>query len=138
MQCSIIKQNGERCEANSLRTSSLCFRHDPNTHSEALEASRMGGEHRLRYQKYGEEVSLKTTSDVKDFLNKVINEIWTGNAPLQLAGAMGFLCRIWTDIYEISALEDKVDDLSRRLEKANYEIELKNKGSGSYSQENRG
>lgn len=118
MKCSFILRNGMKCAANSLRNGNYCFRHDPSMQSEALEASRIGGQHRLTYQKYGEDISFETASDIREFLGGVLNLIWSGRGPYQLAGPLTYLTKAWLDAYQISKLEDQVNSLKERLDKA--------------------
>ena len=119
MQCQYIKQDGTQCKASHINGSTYCFRHDPENKEKGLMASKKGGENRRLQEVFGEPVTLQSAEDVTAFIGLVINSVWTGQTPVQVGTAMGFLTRCWLDAYDKSEIEKKLTDLESRLKKAN-------------------
>lgn len=90
MKCKLIK-NGQNCNANHTKGSKYCFRHDPKNKATALEVSRKGGKNRILKGSFGKKIKLNSADDVKSFLSQVINAVWTGDVPVKVGSAMGFL-----------------------------------------------
>ena len=117
-QCEFIKSDGNRCKARPIKGSGFCFRHNPDMVEEKLNASQRGGLNRRLQGVYGQEVTLKEPEDIKVFLGKVINAIWTGKAPAQLGSSMGFLARCWLDAHDSAEVDKRIIEIEKRLEKA--------------------
>ncbi len=101
MKCQFVKSNDETCRSNSINGSSYCFRHDPNNSEAQLLASRKGGQNRALQGVYGEEMSFSSPSDVRTFLGKVINGVWTGQVPVPVGTSMEFLAKWWLEAHSI-------------------------------------
>jgi len=110
-----VDGNGKGCQAYRTKDSLYCFRHNPLNKEIALMASRKGGENRKLQSSYGEEVNIQNPSEVKDFIAKVINSVWTGKVPVQVGTAMGFLTRCWLDAYETINIEKRITDIENIL-----------------------
>lgn len=117
-RCSFVKSDKSLCNAKPIKDSSLCFRHNPLFQEAQLVASSKGGQNRRLQGVYGQEITLSKPDDVKTFLGGVINAVWTGEAPVQVGSALGFLTRCWLDAYEASEVNNRLDELEKRLEKA--------------------
>lgn len=121
MKCKFIKENGSNCQGNSINGSQYCFTHDPNKTEERNLAVRKGGlaPKRLLLQNE-DEIELVSAADAKIFLGKVINCVWRGEIPATpIANTLGFLIRCFLDAHQASDFQDKLDDLEKRLERAN-------------------
>lgn len=121
MRCKHTKPDGTRCKAEALKDGEYCFRHspDPDTKQKALESSSLGGLNRRNYQKYGEEVTLDTTSDIKGLISQCINKIWTGEMSSQNpAGSIGYLARVLLEIQRADegVMGTKQDETQRRIQ----------------------
>ncbi|TSC90014.1 MAG: hypothetical protein G01um10145_445 [Microgenomates group bacterium Gr01-1014_5] len=117
--CLFIRTNGLPCKAKTLINGNLCFRHDPDKVSMALNASRKGGENRALQGVYGEPITLKNPDDVKRFLGQVINAVWSEGVPVQVGSSMGFLTRCWLDAYEASDVIKRLDEIEEKLDLIN-------------------
>jgi len=119
-KCVYVKPDGERCQANAIKTGRFCFSHDPDYKEEKTLVTRRGGLNRKLCEEYGEPIRLKGPKDIKELLGKVINGVWTGQIPAgQPANTLGFLCRCWLDAHEKLDIEKRV----KRLE-----VEFKRNG----------
>jgi len=116
-QCEFIKSDGNRCKARPIKGSGFCFRHNPDMVEEKLNASQRGGLNRRLQGVYGQEIVLKEAEDIKNFLGKVINAIWTGNAPTQLGSSVGFLARCWLDAHDAADTDKRINEIEKKLEK---------------------
>lgn len=116
--CAYIKTDGTNCQTYHTTNSLYCFRHNPDNKKKSLLASKKGGENRRLQAVFGSPVKIESAADVKIFLGLVINSVWTGQAPVPVGTAMGFLTRCWLDAYDKSEIEKKINDLEQRLQKA--------------------
>lgn len=118
MTCKALKWDKTPCEAQSLKNSSYCFRHDPKTKGAQLLASSKGGQNRRLQGQYGDPQILTSPRDIQDFISTVINSVWTGKIPVPVGTSLGFLSRCWLDAYEASDTQKKLDEFEERLSKA--------------------
>ncbi len=116
MQCVFIKKNKKQCKAHKMFDSTFCFRHNPKHVTKALEASKTGGENRSVSISFQEDITLKTTHDLQQFIGKVINGVWQGKIPTKVGSSIGFLTRCWLDAYEKAELETRVAELEKKIE----------------------
>lgn len=115
MQCRFIKKDNQQCKANGMKETIYCFRHSHLKAREALDASRLGGLNRNISISFNEEIELKTTSDIQQFLGKVINSVWQGKIPVKVGTSIGFLSRCWLDAYEKAEFEKRIEDLENKV-----------------------
>lgn len=122
MKCEAIKLNSERCNANSLRDGSFCFRHDNKQKNKARQASSNGGQSRRLYNRLGNHTRLETPKDIQNLMAKAINHLWTGRMPSNNpAGSLGYMAKIFLEAYEKSELEERVELLEKRLNRAEHD-----------------
>jgi len=99
-KCQFIKENGQKCEANAILDSDLCFSHNPELEEARMIAVKKGGLNRKLYDSYGEPLILENPSDIKRLLTDTINLVWQGKMPSNSpANTIGFLARCWIDIH---------------------------------------
>lgn len=112
----IIEKTGKWCKGPAVLESGFCFRHDPVQKEVALLASQKGGFNRgVSPLQLGEEVSINSPEEVKAFLSKVINAIWTGKASPAVGTTMGFLTRVWLDANDKSELQDRLKKVEEKI-----------------------
>ena len=114
-KCILKKEDGTKCKASAMKSSKFCFRHNPELEEERLQASRKGGLNRQLKGKYGRIIRLNKPEDVKKFLSKVINSVWTGQIPVKVGSAMGFLARCWLDVHKAVDTDERIKELERKL-----------------------
>ncbi len=117
MKCTYIKSDGSKCQANSMKDSSFCFRHNPDTEEERFLASQKGGK-----QATDNDVAvlpampIETSTDVKKLLIDTVNRVRTGELDIRRANTIGYLAGHLTKAIEVSDLEEKVRRLERALQ----------------------
>lgn len=115
-KCQHIKTDGTKCEAYITNSGIFCFWHDPASEIERKLASQRGGESKQAPEAYGQELNLQTPEDIRLFLGQLINNIWTGKAPMRIAGPLGFLARAWLNSYEVSKMNERLTAIEKKLE----------------------
>ena len=116
MECKKILSNNQQCRACAQHGKEYCFRHDPEAKEAGIMASSRGGQNRALQGVYGDPVTLDSPQDVKDFLAKVINAVWSKGVPVPVGGSMGFLSRCWLDAYDASDVNKRLDSIEKRLD----------------------
>jgi hypothetical protein len=117
MKCKANKLDGTRCRANSMNGSNYCFRHNKKVEGQAFQASSSGGKAKRQYHRLGEKMKLETPDDIKKLMAEAINSLWTGKMPASNpAGALGYLAKTFLEAYDKSDLEDRVEELEKRLD----------------------
>ena len=103
MKCKAKTINNLPCKAHALKSGDYCFRHDKTLKKQALKASASGGRAKRYFQSYGAELQINDPDDVRDLLVKTMNGVWTGKMPSSNpAGSIGYLARIYMDVYNRS------------------------------------
>lgn len=115
MKCQYIKSNKIKCQAFAQKDKNYCFRHDPVNNEDKLIASSKGGQNRALQGVYGAPVKIETPEDVKRFLSKVINAVWTESVPVPVGSSMGFLTRCWLDAFEASDVVKRLDEIEEKI-----------------------
>lgn len=115
MKCKNILSNNQLCRAFAQKKNDFCFRHDPKNKETKLVASIKGGQNRALQGVYGVPIKLKTPKDVKRFLGKVINAVWSKGVPVPVGSSMGFLTRCWLDAYEASDIAKRLDEIEKKI-----------------------
>lgn len=130
MKCTYIKPNGERCEAFAIKNSQYCFTHDPSKKEERTLAVKKGGLVKKRILLDNkEEVMLNDLKDAKEFLSRLINDVWKGKIPATpVANTLGFLVRCFIEVYEKSELEERIRKLEEEITRKNS-LDFENKSS---------
>lgn len=118
MKCKKILKNNKQCRAFARNNNKFCFRHDSTNNEAKLVASSKGGQNRALQGVYGAPIKLKTPEDVKRFLGKVINGVWSRGIPVPVGSSMGFLTRCWLDAYETSDIVKRLDEIEEKISNA--------------------
>lgn len=112
--CGFIKPNGERCQAQRLHGSDLCYFHSPLVVVERAEARRRGGLNRSPKSETGS-YTIRSPQDVLTILEDAINDaVALGNTATR-AKALGYLCQIILRGFEVTALDDRLKALEDRI-----------------------
>ncbi|MFA4995788.1 MAG: hypothetical protein WC536_01445 [Patescibacteria group bacterium] len=119
-KCSFIKKDGNKCRANAMHDSKLCFVHNPECETERQKAIVDGGKQTRKPRVSTEAITLEKIEDILPFLNKLINEVRRGDLTSKSANAIGYLINI-----AIDAL--KQTDIERRLKEIENAIKLREK-----------
>ena len=115
-KCSFIKPDRKPCNAFSIRESNYCFNHNPSTKEAKSLAVIKGGLNRRHYEAYSKPIKLETIKDAKTLLAEIVKGIWRGKIPAnEPANSLGFLIRCFIDACEKEALENKIEELEKRL-----------------------
>ena len=118
MKCTYIKSDGSKCQANSMKDSSFCFRHNPDTEEERFLASQRGGKQATSDNEPVKlaELKIENSTDVKKLLIDTVNRVRTGELDIRRANTIGYLAGHLTKAIEVSDLEEKVRRLERALQ----------------------
>ena len=113
--CEFLKANGERCHAQKLRGSSLCYFHSPEVIVERAEARRRGGLNRNSLG-MGETGSylIKSPKDVLIVLEDAVNDAMALPNTSEKAKAIGYLSQIILKGMEVTDLEARIKNLEER------------------------
>ncbi|TSC88651.1 MAG: hypothetical protein G01um10145_818 [Microgenomates group bacterium Gr01-1014_5] len=117
--CKQTLSNSNPCKAHTQRGKDYCFRHDPANNEAKMVASIKGGRNRALQGFYGSTIKLETPEDVKRFLGKVINAVWSEGVPVPVGSSMGFLTRCWLDAYDASNVVKRLDEIEEKISKTN-------------------
>jgi len=122
MQCKYIKQNGQRCRANSINGSEFCFFHSPEISAEKRkEASSRGGKKNThRVSTPLKPVSFNKTGDVSKVLAETINLVRSGQIEVNIAKCIGYLSGQLLKAMEVSELENRIEKLEEIVLKGGY------------------
>lgn len=115
-QCKHINsKSGEQCNAFALQ-SGYCFSHDPESKNDKARAVFKGGIARKKIKLGLSPVKIKTTDDVVNVLEEIINLVRGGDLPCSNpANTIGFLCSHILKAIELNKLERKVDIIEEIL-----------------------
>ena len=118
MKCIYIKEGSIQCKANAQSESSYCFTHDPTKKDERALAVMKGGlTPKKTLLNFKEEIVLDNAVDAKVLLSKIINGVWNGEIPATpIANTLGFLIRCFLDAHDKAEIENRLDELERKLE----------------------
>ncbi len=118
MECNFIKEDGTKCKSNAQFEKELCFRHDPDNISKALEASKRGGSNRALYLNHGK-AKLKSPDDIKSLIGTLINDTLQGSIPIGAGSPLVYMCKIWLDAHEAGDVERKLEKFEKLVERMN-------------------
>ena len=108
MNCKYTLSTATQCRAKSMKSTSFCFRHNPDMKARATQASHMGGSNRAANVAFSDNLQLTTTEDIDHLLAKVIQGVWKGEIPIKVAGTIGFLSRCWIEAHEKGNIEKRI------------------------------
>lgn len=63
-------------------------------------------------------MDINSPEDIKNFLAKVINGVWSQEVPIPVGTSMGFLSRCWLDAYEKTDMEVRLKKVEAKLLKS--------------------
>ena len=115
MKCIYVKDNGEKCNANSINNSEYCYFHDPDIPKEEKQlAQTRGGEARsLTLATPLPEMKLETPTDAVILVADTITRVRAGELDIRTANCLGFLTDKLLKAFEVARLNDKVDFIER-------------------------
>lgn len=116
MKCIYIKPDKLPCQANAMKDSKFCFRHNPDTEEQRFLASQKGGKQATDDVAVLPEMTIETSTDVKKLLIDTVNRVRTGELDIRRANTIGYLAGHLTKAIEVSDLEEKVRRLERALQ----------------------
>ena len=122
-KCQFIKTNNKRCNANAIKEDGYCFWHSEKTREQRGVAVMTGGKSPKRNYE-NEEVSLRSTNDVIELIEKTVNELRRNKTSTRIANAIGYLAGI-----SLKAIEQS--DLEKRLEVVEYALKIKRQDNRS-------
>jgi len=115
-ECTIIKENGQKCASPALKGDEYCFTHSnkPGIVEKRELAHREGG-HRSKLPRIDSEewIELKSINDVVLFLERTANEVRTGKIDRGRANTLGYLTNILLGALETRDLNARVEMLER-------------------------
>jgi hypothetical protein len=113
-----------------MRDAHFCFRHNPETLKEQLEASTRGGNHNRVLHLNLKPVSLRTPAAVLEVIEETVNLVRSGQMPTNAANTIGILSQYSMKVIgavdrateEAKTLDEKEDE---RLAEMSHEQKLK-------------
>jgi hypothetical protein len=115
-KCKYIFDDGERCNAYSLKEKDFCFSHDPGSKEQKALAVRAGGlSKQIKITGELEAIRVETPGDVIKLLGATICEVREGRLPTQIANTIGFLSGHLLRAFELSETEAKVEEVKAVL-----------------------
>lgn len=117
MQCNFIKEDGEKCNANTMKNSDFCFTHNPDTAEQKMEAVRKGGlsSKPRKDAEIIEPLDVKNIQDVIRLLEDTINRIRTNPMTHQKANCIGYLANVMVRALETSDLEERMEAIEEAI-----------------------
>jgi hypothetical protein len=116
-KCKYIKTNKEQCKANAIENDDYCFWHSEKAKDVRKVALQKGGESPKRNYE-NSPVTLKTTNDVLELLEKTVNELRQNKSSTRIANAIGYLSGIMLKAIEQNSFE-------KRLEVIEYALKIR-------------
>ena len=116
MQCKFIKQDGDQCEANSMR-GGFCYLHNPEISEEVKrEGQTKGGQARsMTLENPLPVMPANTPEDAILLIADTINRVRAGEMDIRTANCIGFLSDKLLKAFEVAKLNDKVEYIERIL-----------------------
>lgn len=108
MKCKHTKPDASPCNADAMISSDYCFRHNPDTVEQRREASAKGGRKNGKVYKKLPIISVKSTREVAELLEKVINELRSQQIELKSANSIGYLSGNLIKALEASDMESRL------------------------------
>ncbi|MFW9942946.1 MAG: hypothetical protein ACFFFT_18060 [Candidatus Thorarchaeota archaeon] len=117
MRCVFIKNNGDRCEANSIHGSKFCYWHAPEIDKEEKQIARRRGGYANRHiiKESLPEIRIKNIKDIVNLLEDTINGVRSGNLEINIANSLGYLSSQLIKALEISDLERRLEEIEKNI-----------------------
>jgi hypothetical protein len=112
-QCRYKKPDGQRCQANAIAGSRLCFFHDPDRAADRRRAQQTGGLRNKGVLLPAEtpDFELRKVRDVVALLGMTINQVRRGQIDPRISNAIGYLSVTLLKALEMGSLEARVSAL---------------------------
>lgn len=113
MQCKFIKEDKEQCKANAM-DNGYCYLHNPDIPEEEKQLARVrGGENNaVLVGELMEVTPVKTSRDVVDLMESVINKVKEGRLDIRVANTIGYLA----GVTQKAIREVEVEERLKRIE----------------------
>lgn len=117
MKCTKKKENGERCNANAMKSGKYCFLHNPEISKETKTAlAKQGGENRaVTVISPAEPIRLDTIKDAKYLIADTINNVRGGNLDIRIANCLGVLAGHLIKAIETESIETRLEQIELAL-----------------------
>jgi hypothetical protein len=109
-QCTEITREGDRCHAQALAGSSMCFFHDPASAQKRAEAAKRGGEKNRAtvLPSATPDFALNSAADASALVARTINQVLRGEIDPKIANAVGYLLTVHLKAYDADRLERRI------------------------------
>src|SRR5713226_9767837 len=109
-QCAEITRDGERCRAQALTGSLLCFFHDPASSQKRAAASRRGGAKNRAAVLPSEtpDFALNSAADASALVARTITQVLRGEIDPKIANAVGYLLTVHMKACDADKLERRI------------------------------
>jgi len=117
MLCEFLKQDGKQCQATAMKSSLMCFVHNPDTKDQHRAAVVKGGKTSLvRISQPLSPLDLNDNRAVLSLLSDTINRVREGSMDVRVANCLGFLSSKILEAREKISLEERLDELEDALQ----------------------
>lgn len=117
MKCKAQNKQGMPCNAKPMNNG-YCFRHNPETKEQAINASVKGGS--VKWNELNlPNLKITNIKAIPKALIQVINEIRTGLIPCKEANSIGYLINILKGAYELSDITKRLEAIEERINNEN-------------------
>ena len=116
-KCNYIKTNNEKCNSYPIAGDEHCFFHSEKTVEQRKQAVLAGGQS-LKRNYENDEVTLRSTIDIVELIEKTINELRKNKTSTRIANTVGYLAGI-----SLKAIEQS--DIEKRMEVIEYALKVK-------------
>lgn len=116
MLCNYQKLDGKQCQATAMRSSSMCFVHNPETKAQHKAAVLKGGKTSLvRLPVPLPPMDMLGNQAVLILLGDTINRVREGSMDVRIANCLGFLSSKILEAREKISLEEQLHILESKL-----------------------
>lgn len=120
MRCKQVKDDGETCGANAMQGGAYCYLHSPDISDDEKRASQSkGGANRalMTIPAPLPPMALNKPNDAIELIADTINRVRAGQLDVKIANCLGVLAGHLLKAFEVSKLNDKVEEITRVIEK---------------------
>lgn len=111
MECTYIKDDGEKCRARAIKGSELCINHNPDMQEVKQLAVVKGGLSGKRVRLELNPLEVRSVIDINLLLEDTINRVRSGEMPVNIANSIGYLTGHALKAIEANEIERKVLEL---------------------------
>ena len=111
--CQFIKKDGSLCKAHTIKDSDFCFFHTNADNAKA--AGKKGGKKGRCKVLFASNLSLKSTKEVTQLLERTIKEVRRGDLDRGIANCVGYLAGILLKCLEQSELEKRIEKIEEAV-----------------------